>query len=94
VDYTNVLDGNNKWPKRLGKITGMPLPGLSEADVRTLRMRYNSAYAAYQSCEAAMAGQSPSQQLLDSEAAALSELTEARGQLLAAMATIASEDRH
>jgi hypothetical protein len=77
----------------------MPLPILSEADMRTLRMRYNAAYAGYQSCvlslnEAAMAGQSPSQELFNSEAAALCELTEARGQLLAAMATMAAQGRH
>jgi hypothetical protein len=99
VDHRIILDGSNKWPKRLGTMPGMPLPALSEADVRTLRMRYNAAYAAYQGCvlalnEAAMAGPHASQQLLDSEAAALSELTEARGQLLAAMAALAAQDHH
>ena len=75
----------------------MALLAISEADVRTLRMRYNAAYSAYQSCvlslnEAAMAGQRPSQELLNSEAAALFELTEARGQLLAAMAAMAAQN--
>ena len=60
---------------------------------RELRQRYNAAYTAYQSCvlalnEAAMAGHAPSQELLDAEAKALRELTEARASLLAAMAEI------
>jgi hypothetical protein len=91
MDHTNVLDGSNKWPKRFGKIAGMPDTLPTEADLRTLRMRYNAAYSAYQSCliainEAAATGQRASQQLLENEANALRELTEARGALLAAMA--------
>lgn len=75
----------------------MPLPAaIAESDVRTLRMRYNAAYAAYQSCvmalnEAALNGQIPSPELLESEGAALSDLTEARGQLLAAMAAMGAQ---
>ena len=87
---TNILDGRNKWPGRFGKITHMPEPIPSEADLRTLRARYNAAYSAYQSClialnEAAATGAAPSKELLESEAKALRELTEARGNLLAAM---------
>jgi hypothetical protein len=87
---TNILDGRNKWPGRFGKMHGMPASAPSEADLRALRMRYNAAYAAYQSClialnEAAAIGQAPSKELLESEANALRELTEARGTLLAAM---------
>jgi hypothetical protein len=68
----------------------MPLPAPSEADLRELRMRYNAAYSAYQSCliainEAATTGQPPSKALLESEASALRELNEARGNLIAAM---------
>jgi hypothetical protein len=88
----NVIDGSNKWPKRFGRIPpDMLNPAPSEADLRELRMRYNAAYSAYQSCllalnEAAMSGESPSTELLENEAKALRELTEARGALLAAMA--------
>jgi hypothetical protein len=93
MDRTNVLDGSNKWPKRFGTMPRMPLPAPSEADLRELRLRYNAAYSAYQSClialnEAAMSGQAPSRSLLENEANALRELTEARGNLIAAMAQI------
>ena len=59
--------------------------------LRDLRLRYNAAYTAYRSCvlalnEAATSGKHPSPELLRNEAAALPELTEARGKLLAAMA--------
>ena len=69
----------------------MSRPAPSEVDLRELRLRYNAAYSAYQSClialnEAAMSGQPPSKVLLENEANALRELTEARGNLLAAMA--------
>jgi hypothetical protein len=93
MDRTNILDGSNKWPKRFGTMRGMPLPAPSEADLRELRLRYNAAYSAYQSClialnEAAMSGQAASKALLENEGAALRELTEARGNLIAAMAQI------
>jgi hypothetical protein len=85
---TNVLDGRNKWPKRFGTMAGMTEPASKEADLRELRLRYNAAYAAYQSCvmalnEAAMSRQEPSAALLENEAKALRDLTEARGQLMA-----------
>lgn len=91
MDDTNILDGSNKWPRRFGTMFGMSDPVSKEADLRQIRLRYNAAYAAYQSClialnEAAMSGQKPSKVLLESEAKALRELTEARGHLLAAMA--------
>ena len=59
--------------------------------LQTLRMRYKAAYTAYQSCvraltEASMSGAPLSKELLENEAKALRELTEARGNLLAAMA--------
>jgi hypothetical protein len=97
MDSTNVLDGRNKWPKRFGTMPGMPLPAPSEADLRELRLRYNAAYSAYQSClialnEAAMSGQAPSKALLDNEAKALRDLTEARGNLIAAMAQSGTPD--
>jgi hypothetical protein len=97
MGHTNILDGRKKWPTRLGTMPDTPLPAVSEARVRTLRMRYNAAYAAYQSClmainEASMTGQAASPELLSSEAAALSELTEARGRLLGAMAAMAARD--
>ncbi|HET7607597.1 MAG TPA: hypothetical protein VFL84_02885 [Gammaproteobacteria bacterium] len=93
MDVTNVLDGRNKWPNRLGKIPGMPLPATSEANLRELRMRYNAAYSAYQSCliainEAAMSGLPPSKALLANEGNALRELNDARGNLIAAMGQI------
>jgi hypothetical protein len=98
MDYSNVLDGRNKWPKRFGTMTLMPLPAPSEADVRELRLRYNAAYSAYQAClialnEAAMSGQPASKALLENEAKALRDLTEARGNLIAAMAKITAPDQ-
>jgi len=59
-------------------------------DLLTLRTKYNVAYSAYRSCVEALSrasttGRPPSQDLLDAEARALRELTEARGSLLAAM---------
>ena len=94
---TNVLDGSNKWPKRFGKMPGMGEPLPTEADLLQLRLRYNAAYSAYQSCvialnTAALTGQTASPELLKNEAEALRELTEARGYLLAAMAA-ASQNR-
>ena len=54
-------------------------------------MRYNAAYTAYQSCvlalnEAATSGNAPTPELLKNEAASLRELTEARANLLTALA--------
>jgi hypothetical protein len=96
MDSTNILDGRNKWPKRLGTMPGMPLPVPSETDLRELRLRYNAAYSAYQSCvialnSAAMTGQNPSADLLGNETAALRELTEARAALLAALTAAAGK---
>jgi len=76
----------------------MPLAAPSEADLRQLRLRYNAAYSAYQNCvialnEAAMSGQAASQELLQNEAAALRDLTEARAALLAAMSSATRRDR-
>lgn len=64
---------------------------ISEPALRALRLRYNSAYTAYQSCvralsEAATSGVRPSDELLSQEAAALKQLTYTRAKLLAAMA--------
>lgn len=65
--------------------------GIHEAALRELRLKYNVAYSASQSCarslwEARWSGTSPSAELLDHDAKALGELTKARGNLLAAIA--------
>ena len=91
MERTNILDGSNRWPKRWRTMPGMPQSAPSEADLRTLRLRYNAAYSAYQACliamnEAAMSGQTASPELLKHEAEALRELNDARGNLIAAMA--------
>jgi hypothetical protein len=67
------------------------MSAVSEAALRELRQRYNAAHAAYQSCardrnEAEASGGRPSADLLTREANALQTLTEARAELLAAMA--------
>jgi hypothetical protein len=90
MNQSNSLDGRNKWPTRFGKIHPMPEAAPSEADIRELRLRYNAAYSAYQSClialnEVAATGQAPSKDLLENEAKALRELNDARGALLAAI---------
>jgi hypothetical protein len=59
--------------------------------LRTLKQKYKIAYDAYQSCvkaltEAGLGGNKPSAELLHQEAEALRALTEARAQLLAAIA--------
>jgi hypothetical protein len=59
--------------------------------LRTLKQKYQIAYEAYQSCvkaltEAGLKGNKPSPELLDKEAEALRTLTDARAQLLAAIA--------
>jgi hypothetical protein len=64
---------------------------VSDAAIRELRLRYNAAYSAYQSCvmalnEAVFSGTKPSPELIEKEAKALHELTEARGKLLRALA--------
>jgi hypothetical protein len=63
---------------------------ITDDDLRKLRLKYNAAYTAYQSCvialnEAAMSGKKPSKELRENEAKALRELTDARAKLLAAM---------
>lgn len=68
------------------------MPRASEIELRELRLRYNAAYAAYQSCvialnECALLGKQPSAELLENEAKSLHELNEARAKLLTAMAT-------
>ena len=67
------------------------MPRLTEAALITLRMRYRTAYEAYQSCvkaltEAGAHGNKPSLELVDNEAKAIRRLTETRAKLLAAMA--------
>jgi hypothetical protein len=91
MNETNILDGRNKWPTRFRTMPRMPEPLATEAGLRDLRLRYNAAYSAYQNCvialnEAAMSGQAAAPELLKQEAQALADMTEARGQLLAAMA--------
>ena len=63
---------------------------ITEAALRDLRLIYNAAYTAYQSCvqalnEATTSGKHPSAQLIKNEAAALRELSDARAKLLAAL---------
>jgi len=64
---------------------------ITDSNARELRQRYNAAYTASQSCvlalnEAAMSGTAPSQELVDAEAKALCELTNARRGFLAVIA--------
>lgn len=59
-------------------------------DLQALRLKYRTAYDAYRSCvdalsKASVRGEAPSTELLKREAAALSELSDARANLLAAM---------
>ena len=70
---------------------------MTQDKLRELRLKYNAAYTAYQSCvlalnEAAMAGTKPSPELLENEAKALRELTEARRALLVGMAELTDGD--
>jgi hypothetical protein len=70
--------------------TGL-LPPATDAQLQSLRLRYNAAYTAYRSrvnalSEAAMEGKAHAAELLEHEAKALRELNEARANLLAAMA--------
>ena len=95
MERGNVLDGGNKWPRRPGTIP-LYMPSIADAELRALRLRYNAAYSAYQSCvmalnEAVISGVLASPELLKNEAAALRELTDARGKLLDAMAAAANE---
>jgi hypothetical protein len=97
MDQTNVLDGSTRWPTRARILARMAEAAPSEADLRALRLRYNAAYSAYQACliavnEAALSGQGASSDLLKKEAEALRELTDARGQLLAAMVATAPKN--
>ena len=67
---------------------------MKEATFLALRLRYNSAYTAHQSCLRALAevSLSPRGDLVANEAAALNGLTEARRNLLAAMTEVANGD--
>src|SRR5688572_33410105 len=90
MERTNILDGSNRWPKRWRTMPGMAQSAPSEADLRTLRLRYNAAYSAYQACliainETAMSGQTATPELVKQEAPALRELNDAHGHLLAAL---------
>jgi hypothetical protein len=67
------------------------MPRATEAVLQELRMRYRTAYTAYQACvravtEATMSGSGPSPTMLEREAKALGALSELRAQVLAAMA--------
>ena len=67
---------------------------ITEAELRELRLRYESAYDAYQSCVHALAelgrnGGRPSRELLENEAKALRELTEARERYRDALVQVA-----
>jgi hypothetical protein len=67
---------------------------VSERELRELRLRYEAAYTAYQSCVEALAkagsqGKRPSAELLQKEAQALRELNEARERYRDALMRIA-----
>jgi len=69
---------------------------ITEAALRELRLKYNAAYAAYQSCvmalnEAVFGGKKPTAELLASESAALGQLTDARTHLLRALAGLTND---
>ena len=65
---------------------------IKEAAFLALRLRYNSAYTAHQSCLRALAEVSmvPHQELVANEASALNGLTVARRNLLAALTEVAN----
>jgi hypothetical protein len=67
------------------------MPWNTNPDIQALRLRYNAALAAHADCsrrliEALMAGQSPSQPLVEAEAKARATVDDARKDLHAAMA--------
>jgi hypothetical protein len=69
----------------------------SNGTLRELRLRYNAAYAAYQSCvkalnEAVLSGKRPTAELLENEAKSLRELTESRANLLSALIQVTNND--
>jgi len=70
---------------------------ITDAALRDLRLRYNAAYAAYQSCvmalqEAIMSGTGPTKELVEKEAKALRALTGSRAMLLRGLADQVSDD--
>ncbi len=89
MDGFNVLERGNKWPELFGTIQRC-MPSFLDTTLRALRLRYNAAYSAHQSCvnalnEAALSGQAASPELVRNEAIALRQLTEARRELRIAM---------
>ena len=67
------------------------MPRVTEAELAALRMKYQAAHTAHQSClraltEAALSGSGVPDALLEQEAKALRELNTIRAGLLAAMA--------
>jgi hypothetical protein len=70
------------------------MPWSNDTTVQSLRLKYNAAVAAHQSCaqalaEAGLAGNVPTEGLVEKEARARAELDRARQQLHAAMAAVA-----
>ena len=66
------------------------MPWTNNATIDALRMKYNAAFSAHQSCDKALidvrlCGEVPSQALKEAEIRARAELAEARDRLLAAM---------
>jgi hypothetical protein len=66
------------------------MPPVTDERLRELKLRYNAAHSAYQGRatalnEATTSGKRPSAELLQTEAAALRELADARAKLLAAL---------
>jgi len=70
---------------------------ITDAALRELRLRYNAAYSAYQSCvralnEAIISGKTITPELVEHEAQSLRELTEARANLLRGVVGQANDD--
>ena len=73
------------------------MPNVSLTALREFRQKYDAAYAAYQSCvnavnEATMTGNRPAPELVSNEGKAIRELSEARANLLAALAEITGDE--
>jgi hypothetical protein len=74
------------------------MPPVTEDELRDLRLKYQAAYTAYQSCVDALTalnlkGETPSDELLEMEAKALRELNETRAAYRDALLDTAFGDR-
>lgn len=78
------------------QVQAFHLRPITDAQLREFWLQYDVAARAYQSCvlalnEAVTSDKGPTPELLTNEAAALRDLTEARGNLLEALAELADE---